>query len=97
MEEAMDEEQPTELEQTEDLDRLEETETDPTDEQLVREMIAGLRDPLTVRAHIAWSNGWPVATEVGSFIFVQWESESPWSLAGDFSGWELAPMTQGNG
>lgn len=72
---------------------------DTSDEAVIRSLIDGsgpaLHDAL---ARVAWSGGFPVATDDGTFLFVvETSGGATWQLAGDFNGWSPAPMTPGEG
>jgi hypothetical protein len=77
-----------------------ETETEPprTDEQIVRELIAGAGDLDLVMHEVAWSGGWPVKTDADTWIFVRRQvSDEAAFVAGDFDDWALVEMTRTSG
>ncbi len=87
---------------TSDTSDTNDTSDNPTgDEGLVRDLIEGNQDVDAVLANVSWSDGFPVATESGTYIFVLQESEGEFSLHGDFTNWagedQPIPMTQGDG
>jgi hypothetical protein len=67
-----------------------------TDEDLVRGLIAGERTLSLVLSGVAWSDGFPVATDDGTYLFVR-EGSGDVEVAGDFDGWVGVPMTDGDG
>ena len=68
------------------------TSGDPAaDGQLVEGLIAGDLDAATVFPSVAWSSGFPIASDDGVW-FVHWYEGGDWSVAGDFNGWEPQPM-----
>jgi len=72
--------------------------TDPAegDVALVEALVAGERPAAEVVAELAWSGGLPVHTDEGVW-FVHLAEGGDWSVAGDHSEWELAPMEAGDG
>jgi hypothetical protein len=79
-----------------DTDMSEDSTTDDSvvssDEEIVRELIAGETEAKGVVADVAWSGGWPVKTGAGTWLFVQWDDTTSWQLAGDFNDWTPEPM-----
>jgi hypothetical protein len=70
-----------------------------SDEEVVRGMISGAHpDDQVGLLQIAWSDGIPILTQQGRWLFVL-ESESgvEWSLAGDFNEWEPVVMNEAEG
>ena len=65
----------------------------PTDEDLFRLAISGARDPAEALAEIALSDGLPVQTAAGTFLFGCLCGEGSWQLAGDHDDWQGAAMT----
>ncbi len=63
-----------------------------TDEELLRRAIAGALDPEEALRTIADSDGLPVETAEGGYLFACLCGEGSWALTGDFNGWELAAM-----
>ncbi|MBW1880109.1 MAG: hypothetical protein JRJ84_17245 [Deltaproteobacteria bacterium] len=86
----------------EDTDDTADTAIDWTllsDEEVVRGMISGAHpDSQIGLLQIAWSNGIPILTERGRWLFVL-ESQSgvAWSVAGDFNEWEPLAMQEADG
>lgn len=79
-----------------DTDSDSDTDTDtgaPTDEDLVRDAIAADDDPAPLLAEIAWRDGWPVATDDGTWLFVADARVTPDpALAGTFNDWTPTSM-----
>jgi hypothetical protein len=82
-----------------DADTDADTDTSPSaDEDAVRGLIAGTGDLGTVMHDVAWSGGWPVRTDSGTFLFVHpTDQGGSWLVAGSFSAWEGYPMAAGDG
>ena len=59
----------------------------PTDEDVIRSAIAGDLDAADALQTIADSDGWPVLTSDGSYLFACRCGSGSWSLAGDHNGW----------
>ncbi len=70
----------------------------PSDEEVLRDLIAGLRTDVDAVLHdVAWRGGLPAQTREDTFLFVAQTRDGPLSLAGDFNGWTPTPMTRGEG
>lgn len=69
------------------------------DEARVRELIAGDAVLDEVLHEVAWSGGWPVPTEAGTWLFVLADVDDAggWALAGDHDGWAGTALTAGDG
>ena len=73
------------------------TEAPNLDADRVRALIAGTADLDETLMAVAWSGGWPVRTDEGTWIFVAVSDADDVALSGDFNGWAPAPMTPGEG
>lgn len=66
----------------------------PTDEDLLRAAIEGQTDAETALAQVADSDGLPVETADGTFLFACLCGDGEWMLAGDHDGWTGAAMSR---
>jgi hypothetical protein len=76
-----------------------ETDTDVTssDADAVRGLMDGDSELRWVLAQVSNSEGWPVATAEGTFIFVAEDPGYPVFLAGDHNDWESTAMVEADG
>jgi len=66
------------------------------DEYIARALMAGEMSPTQAFKSISWSNGWPVWTSQGTWIFCHWYNNGTWGLAGDFNDWTPLAMIRVN-
>lgn len=67
-----------------------------TDEDVVRDLLAGNVAWDDARATVSWSDGFPVATDDGTWLFVA-DDTADWHVAGDFTDWSPVAMVAGDG
>ena len=83
-----------------DTDTDSDTDTDTStesDEQLIRDAIAGDKAIDDVWKTVAYNSGFPVMTSAGTMLFVNALGKGDWTVAGDFDGWAGEPMTKAAG
>lgn len=68
---------------------------DPTETEIVTALIGGEGDLAAVRQQIAWGSGWPLQTDLNTWIFIA--DGDAVGLAGDFSDWEPLEMQRAGG